>query len=75
MPFNFSGNTLLQSVGEPWKSTLLAAMPQGLFYIPCLFLLPRLLGADGIIWSFTAGQVLTVFATLPVVRGYFRSCG
>ena len=71
MPFNFSGNTLLQSVGEPWKSTLLAALPQGVFYIPCLFILPLWLGADGIIWSFTAGQALTVLATLPVVRDYF----
>lgn len=71
MPFNFSGNTLLQSVGEPWKSTLLAALPQGIFYIPFLFLLPLLLGAEGIIWSFTVGQLLTVLVTFPVVRRYF----
>lgn len=71
MPWNFSGNTMLQSVGEPMKSTLLAALPQGLCYIPALFLLPRFLGADGVILAPLAGQAVSAVVTLPFIRWYF----
>ena len=72
MPFNFSGNSLLQSVGEAWKSTFLAALPQGVFYIPAVFLLPLWLGQDGVLLAPALGQVLTAVVSVPVIRGYWR---
>jgi len=72
MPWNFSGNTMLQSVGEPMKSTLLASLPQGVYYIPALFLLPLFLGADGVILAPLAGQALSAITTVPFIRWYFR---
>ena len=72
MPFNFSGNSLLQSVGESWESSFLAVLPEGLFYMPTLFLLPRLLGQNGIIWACVVAQGLTAGVTLPFILSYFR---
>ena len=71
MPWNFSGNTMLQSVGEPIKSALLASLPQGIYYIPALFILPLLLGTNGVIYAPIIGQVLCALTTLPVILRYF----
>lgn len=72
MPFNFSGNSLLQSVGEAWKSTFLAALPQGIFYVPAVFVLPLFLGQDGVLFAPAVGQVLAAVVTMPFIRGYFQ---
>ena len=72
MPFNFASSTLLQCVGEPGKSAVLAMLPQGVLYIVFLFVLPRFMGADGVIWAMAAGQGLGMLITLPVMVNFFR---
>lgn len=57
---------------EPLKSTLLASLPQGIYYIPAIFLLPLLLGADGVILAPLAGQALSAVTTVPFIRWYFE---
>lgn len=71
MPWNFSVNVLLQSVGEPWKSTLLTTLPEGVLYIPALFILPEYYGPAGVVYAAIAGWVLCSFITLPFLRAYF----
>lgn len=71
MPVGFMANQLLQAVGEPMKSTFLAALPQGVFYIPAVFLLPLILGANGVLLAPMLGYTLTAIVAVPVVRGYF----
>ena len=75
MPFNFSGNSLLQSVGEAWKSTFLAALPQGVFYVPAVLLLPLLMGQSGVLLAPALGQALAAVVSAPVIRGYWRRMG
>ena len=75
MPIGFSANQLLQAVGEPLASTLLAALPQGIFYIPAVFLLPLFFGADGVMLAPIVGYGLTAIASIPVVRNYFKHAG
>lgn len=75
MPIGFSANQLLQAVGEPLKSTFLAALPQGIFYIPAVFLLPLFFGADGVMLAPIVGYGLTAIVSVPVVRNYFRHAG
>ena len=72
MPYNFASSTLLQCVGEPGKATILAALPQGGLYIIFLFVLPRLVGANGVIWAMAAGQAAGMLITLPIMRDFFR---
>lgn len=67
-----SSNMLMQSLRYSGKATVLALARQGIFYIPLVLLLPKLMGelcltlvqpiADGL--SF----VITVILTLPAVR-------
>ena len=75
MPVGFMANQLLQAVGEPMKSTFLAALPQGVFYIPAVFLLPLLFGADGVLYAPILGYALTAIVAVPMVRGYFGRMG
>ena len=75
MPFGFSVNILFQAVGMPWRSTLLAALPQGLFYIPTVFLLPRFLGPAGLFLAPLTAYFLTDLVTLPFILPYFRGRG
>lgn len=72
MAIGFSANQLLQAVGEPMKSTLLAALPQGVFYIPAVFWLPRVFGAQGVCYAPAVGYVLTALIAVPVAADYFR---
>lgn len=40
-----------QAVGRPVKSMMLSISRQGLFYIPALFLLPRVFGLSGVLYA------------------------
>ena len=68
MPFNMSVNQLLQSIGFPKTSTLLTILPQGLFYIPALAVLPLFLQANGVIAAPILGQALCAAVTWPILK-------
>ena len=72
MPYGFSMNILLQAVGEPGASAFLAALPQGLCYIPLVFLLPWIFGMTGILLTPLLAYLLTDLITIPFERRYFR---
>ncbi len=72
MPFGFAMSILLQAVGESWKATFLACLPQGICYVPLAFLLPKLFGATGLMFTPMAAYLLTDLAALPFARNYFR---
>ena len=75
MPFGFSVNILFQAVGLPWRSTFLALLPQGIFYIPAVFLLPQVFGPSGIFLAPLAAYLLTDLVTMPFILLYFRQKG
>ncbi len=62
-------NMLFQTAGKPVRATLLAIARQGLTFIPCVLLLPRLL--DPAIWGVylaqPAGDLVTFLLALPMV--------
>ena len=62
----------VQAVGEPGASAFLAALPQGLCYIPLVFLLPWLFGVTGILLTPLLAYLLTDLITIPFERRYFR---
>ena len=75
MPFGFAMNILLQAVGEPGKSSFLALLPQGLFYIPAVFLLPAVFGPKGILFAPLCAWALTDIVTIPFTIGWFSKEG
>ncbi len=73
MPYGFAMSILLQAVGEPGKSTFLACLPQGICYVPLVFLLPRHFGMTGLMLTPLCAYLLTDFLTVPFTRQYFQA--
>jgi Na+-driven multidrug efflux pump len=75
MPYCFAMNILLQAVGESGKSTFLACLPQGICYVPLVFLLPRMLGVVGLMLTPLMAYLLADIVTVPFAKHYFRNAG
>lgn len=71
MPWNFMGNTLFQCVGLPLQSAILASLPEGVIFVPALFVLPSVFGPAGVAGAWVAGHGLCALITIPFVRAYF----
>ncbi len=67
-----SSNMLVQSLKLPAKATALALARQGIFYIPLVLLLPRFIGATGIILTQPIADALSFIMTIilasPIVK-------
>ncbi len=72
IPWNNLANQLLQSVGESGKSTFLASLRQGTYYIPIVFLLPLVMQAEGILYAQPMADVLTAVTVAPFIVWYFK---
>ena len=57
-----------QTIGGSKMGLFLSLIRQGLFYVPFILLLPRLLGVTGIYFSQPAADVLTVLICLFLIR-------
>lgn len=71
-PLTICSNMMFQSIGENKKATFLALLRSGLFYIPIIILLSRLLGLRGIQVSQTIADVLAFAVTLPMALKFIK---
>ncbi len=58
-------NQLYQSLGFVRGATLLASCRQGIFFVPLIFLLPSLMGLDGILLTQPLADILTFLISVP----------
>ncbi len=58
-------NQLYQALGFVKGATLLASCRQGIFFVPLIFLLPYLMGLDGILMTQPLADLLTFFVSIP----------
>ena len=58
-------NQLYQSLGFVAPATFLASCRQGIFFIPLIFVLPALLGLEGIIMTQSVSDLLTFAVSIP----------
>ena len=58
-------NMALQSIGKPVRASITAASRQGLFFLPAIWCLPRLLGLNGILLSQPAADICSFLLALP----------
>jgi putative MATE family efflux protein len=81
MPFHsmiFGTNMILQVAGEKRSATFLSSMRQGLFFIPCIFILPhavKLFGAEpilGIQLTQALCDILSAICAVPFSVRFFR---
>ena len=81
LPFHsliFGTNMLLQTAGEKKSATFLSSMRQGLFFIPCIFILPhiaRFFGAEpilGVQLTQAVCDMLAAVCAVPFTVRFFR---
>ncbi len=58
-------NQLYQSLGFVKGATFLASCRQGIFFVPLIFILPAVIGLDGILSVQSFSDVLTFFVSIP----------
>lgn len=67
-------NMMCQTIGKAKEATFLASARQGLFFIPAILILPRLLGLPGIYFAQPLADLLTLSVSVPigirVLRGF-----
>ncbi len=65
-------NMMLQTTGKTGRASFLALARQGIFLIPILFLLPRLLGAIGVQSAQMIADILSFGASIPIMIPVLR---
>ncbi|HKM04570.1 MAG TPA: MATE family efflux transporter [Lachnospiraceae bacterium] len=65
-------NMMLQAVGKSLSASIAAASRQGLFFLPIIWILPRLFGIVGIQLAQPIADVLAVLLTLPLGLSFLR---
>ncbi len=72
LPLSVLTNMTLQSSGKALPASFLALLRSGLFFLPILLLLNRLLGVTGIQVAQPAADILTALTSIPFIVYYFR---
>ena len=62
---NVMCNMTFQSIGERFKASLLSCLRQGIFFIPCVFILPYFFGVHGIEALYPVCDLLSCLMSLP----------
>ena len=57
-------NMALQSTSHYGKATFLALCRQGIFFIPVVLLLPRIIGLNGVLFAQSISDILTFFVSI-----------
>lgn len=65
-------NMTWQAMERPLFASILAALRQGIFFLPLIYILPSLWGQSGIYYAQPISDVLTFFASLPFLLYSFR---
>lgn len=75
MPFHsiiITTNMLMQSTGHVKAATFLSCNRQGVFFIPVILILPRLVGIFGVEISQTVADALSTIAAVPYIFWFFK---
>ncbi|MBO4651307.1 MAG: MATE family efflux transporter [Clostridiales bacterium] len=65
LTINVMCNMTFQSIGERFKASFLSCLRQGLYFIPCIFILPYFFGIRGIEGVYPLCDLLTCLTSLP----------
>jgi len=68
----FMSNMMLQSAGKGLKASITASARNGIFFIPLILILPRLLGLTGVELTQPCADLLTILFTVPLVRSELK---
>ncbi len=72
IPLGVMCNMTFQSIGKSWTATFLAAARQGIFFLPSILILPRLLGLTGVQITQPLADACTFLCCIPFTIHFFR---
>jgi len=72
VPLGVMCNMTFQSIGKSWTATFLAAARQGIFFLPSILILPRLLGLTGVQITQPLADACTFLCCIPFTIHFFR---
>ena len=67
MSFVVVSNMMTQNLGKVFRASFLAAARQGLVFIPCVLILPRLFGMGGVVLSQPVSDLITFALTIVIM--------
>lgn len=70
--FTLVSNMMLQTIRKAGRATLLASARQGLFFIPCILILPHLIGIRGVEMTQAIADILSFLLALPLTLGTLK---
>ncbi|MCR5045046.1 MAG: MATE family efflux transporter [Treponema sp.] len=70
--FIISVNMLMQSCGKRLQATFLSLNRQGVYFVPLIILLPRLIGLTGVEIAQAAADILSAVTAVPYLFLFFR---
>jgi len=59
-------NMMMQTIRKPVKATILSAARQGLFFIPCIIIMPMLMGLKGVVMCQAVADVFSFLLAIPL---------
>lgn len=71
-PLCVCATMLFQSIGKTTVASFLSMLRSGLYFIPVLIILPRLIGLRGAQMASMVGDILTWGTTIPFLVSFFR---
>lgn len=75
MSASVTGNMLFQSIGKAKQAFFLASLRTGLFYIPLILILPRIMGVTGIELAQPVSDVLSAVVSVILAARFLRRLG
>ena len=73
LTMSVAGNMLFQSIGKARQAFFLASLRTGIFYIPLILILPRLLGVTGIETAQPAADILSALVSIMFAARFLRT--
>ena len=72
LPFSVVTNMLFQASGKNKEGMFLSSCRQGIFFIPLVFILPRIFGLTGLELCQPIANTLSALISIPFLIGYFK---
>ena len=72
IPLGVVCNMTFQTIGKSWTATFLSSTRQGLFFLPLIVILPRLIGLTGIEIAQSCSDILTFLVSVPFAIHFFK---
>lgn len=72
VPLVMYTNMTLQTTRHPWEANLMAMSRNGIFFIPVILILPRILGLAGVEMAQAVADVMATVLAIIVITRFFR---